>query len=342
MRLGIVIGCALALHLVAARDARADSDSARRHFEAGKKLRDDGDCARAISEFSESLAAEKSIGAYYNLGYCHEQLSHRQEAYDAYVNARQLASAKKDDRLREISGALAGLLETPHIRLVLPQPLPPGTEIRVDDQLVPSGVYAAETVVFTSGAKTHAVSVTAPGYEERRESVDTKQVKPIELRRAVLKETAPVGPPPKAESGGGWSWQHWTGIGTSTAGIGVFTVGTVMFVSYLLKASNLHDRYDSAAACAKLPGSVSRCADTAREDERKRRMDQYNANEDKASDQAPVMLATTIGGALLIGGGLVLFLTAPKSTATESPTRGFHIAPIVGATTRGVALGGTF
>ena len=343
MRLGVATGCVIAaLFVLSASEAHADGNGARQHFEAGKKLRDEGDCARAIPEFEQSLAAEPSIGAHYNLGYCHEQLSHRQQAYEAYKSAQQLASAKKDDRLREISGALAALLETPHIRLVLPQPLPQGIEIRVDDALVPATFYAAETVVFTKGAKTHTVTVTAPGYEERREVVETRQVKPIELRRAAPKVSpgVPVTPPPKTE-GGGWSWQHWTGLGVGAVGIGLFTVGSVMFVSYRIDESSLLRKYEAAASCPKAAGSVSRCADASKDAERQDLRRRYNENEEQASDDAPVMLATVIGGALMIGGGLVLYLTAPKSSSAE-PRRGLHFAPILGATTRGAALGGTF
>ena len=345
--IGIAIAFAAAVLVFAAGDARADSDTARRHFEAGKKLRDEGDCTRAIPEFDQSVAAEKSIGAYYNLGYCHEQLAHRQEAYEAYRTAQQLASAKKDDRLREISGALAALLETPHIRLVLPQPLPAGIEIRVDDELVPSTIYAAETVVFTKGTKTHSVSVSAPGYEERREIVDSKQVKPIELRRGTTRPTTETAPraadtPPRAE-GGGWTWQHWAGLGVGAVGVGLFTLGSVMFISYRIEEPDLLKRYEDANRCPKAANS-DLCSDPTRDAERVAARERYNTSEEEARDRAPLMLGSAIGGALMIGGGVLLFLTARSSptSSTTAPLEGLRITPIVGATTSGAAVGGTF
>lgn len=347
----MVIACASAAFLFAAPDARADGDSARKHFEAGRRLRDAGDCARAIAEFDKSISAERSIGAYYNLGYCHEQLSHRQEAHDAYVNARQLASVKKDDRLREISGALAALMETPHIRLVLPQPLPAGTEIRVDDQLVLPAFYAAETVVFTTPAKTHTVIVTAPGYEERRETVDVKQVKPIELRRPAPKAapppertpvpvSAPVDGSPKTDDGS-WTWQHWAGLGLGAVGVGLFTFGSVKFISYRIDEANYGERHDQADACAKVP-NTTRCADPVLEDRRRKARAEYTSVETEGRDQAPVMAGAVIAGALMIGGGILLYLTAPKSAAASSPARGWRFAPVVGADIRGATFGGTF
>jgi len=345
MRHRIVIACAAAALLLGANDARADGETARKHFDAGRKLRDQGDCVRALAEFDKSLAAEPSIGAYYNLGYCHEQLSHRQEAHEAYRSAQQLASAKSDDRLREISGALAALLETPHIRLVLPQPLPPGTEIRVDDQLVPTTIYSAETVVFTTGAKTHTVLVTAPGYEARREHVGTKQVKPIELRPAATSEppapaAPPAAPPPKSE-GGGLTWQHWTGLGVGAIGVGLFTVGSAMFISYRIKEATYYERHDQADACEKLVPGTDPCKDPELDARRKTAKAEYNAVEQDGRDRAPIMAGTVIAGALMIGGGILLYLTAPKSTAAE-PRRGLTVVPILGAGLRGAAVGGTF
>jgi tetratricopeptide (TPR) repeat protein len=340
MRPGIVLGCTLSALLFAAVDARADADAARLHFEAGKKLRDEGDCTRAILEFDKSVAADKSIGGYYNLGFCHEQLSHRQEAYEAYKLARQLASTKKDDRLREISGALASLLETPHVRLVLPQPLPAGIQIRIDGELVPPSFYSAETVVFTTSATTHAVIVTAPGYEERREAIETKQVRPIELRRPIAKPLAPeLAPPPKVESRG-WTWQHWSGLAVGAVGIGLFTVGSIMFVSYRIDENNLLERYETANTCPKNPGT-SICQAQVAESQRVSLRKQYNDNEQSARDRTPLMLGTAIGGALMIGGGLVLYLTAPKAEAPSRTGTRVQILPVVGTMT-GAGVTGTF
>jgi tetratricopeptide (TPR) repeat protein len=345
MRRGIVIGFLLPSLLLASGAHAGDADSARRHFEAGKKLRDEGDCVRAIPEFDRSIAADKSIGGYYNLGYCHEQLGHRQEAYEAYKQAQQLASAKKDDRLREISGALASLLETPHIRLVLPQPLPEGIQITVDDHLVPSNLYSAETVIFTKNVKSHNVSVSAPGYEERRETVDTKQVKPIELRHASAKTAEPLPPPPppppKTEDGG-WPWQRWTGLGIATVGVGLLTTGSVMYLSYRIDESDLSDRVTTASACAKRQAGEPHCANAIEEQRRLDARRANNENEQDARDRAPLMATLAIAGGAMIGGGLLLFLTAPKSNAPKSITTGLRVLPLVGPTTQGAALTGMF
>lgn len=347
MRGGVFFGCAVAALLLAETEARADVETARRHFEAGKKLRDAGDCTRALAEFERSVAADESIGAHYNLGYCHEQLLHRQEAHEAYKRAQQLASVRKDERLREISGALAALLQTPHIRLVLPQPLPDGLQIEVDGRLVPESHYAAETVVFIERAsRAHSVRVTAPGYEERRTLVEDRDVRPIELRRSIETTRAPEPIAPSSPDGGGGStWQRWTGLGVGATGIVLFTVGSAMFVSYLIEERDLGRQYDVANRCDKRPdenGESDPCSDPRAEAVRLNRERSYMANEDDAKKQAPLILGTTIGGALLVGGGLVLYLMVPRPRAHTATDARLQVLPVLGSTTGGVALTGTF
>jgi tetratricopeptide (TPR) repeat protein len=333
MRRCVAFSCAAALLLAAPVEAWADADGARQHFEAGKKLRDDGDCVRAIVEFDRSLNAERSIGAYYNLAYCHEQLGHRQDAYDAYKQAQQLASSKKDERLREISGALASLLEAPHVRLVLPQPLPDGLQIKVDDQSVPTALYQTETVIFTKSHKYHAVIVTAPGYEERRENVETKQLKVIELHRPPATRPETVASPPGAHDGG-WTWQNWTGLGMAVAGAGVFTVGAVVGVSYMLDESRLLSTFKAACQTDGRP----ECTPAEAQAQRFAKAN-YEENERSGEDNALLIVGTLVGGGLLIGGGLVVYLTAPKATTQAGLPR---LVPIIDASRQGFALHATF
>lgn len=326
MRRGVVILAPLLLFSSPALGAEVDA--AKRHFEAGKRLRDDGDCGKAISEFEKSLEADKSVGAYYNLGFCNEQLGKRQEAYAAYTSARDLASTKKDDRLREISGALAALLETPHVRLALPNPLPEGFSLTIDDERVPASLYQPETVIFTPKTKkAHEVVAMAPGYETRRETVDNKQLKAIELSKpqpkpvVVVKE---VHPPDTS-----WSTGHYLGLGLIGAGAISVTIGGIVGVNYLIKEGNLKDRYNAAVAAK--GASSKEAVDLANE---------YNANEQTARDNTPFVIGAFIGGALLVGGGIFLFVVSPK---TVRPAAGsLHLTPSLSPRNAGLSLSGSF
>ncbi len=327
----------LAALLLASASAVAQPESARQHFEAGKKLRDEGDCRRAIPEFEKSIAVETSIGALYNLGYCHEQLGHRPEAYAAYRSARQLASAKKDDRLREISGSLATLLETPHIRLALPEALPDGIEIKVDDQLVPSTFYQSETVVFTKPGTSHVVVVSAPGYEDRRERVDTKQLKAIELRPLSSIRDTPSDP--RVD---GWTTQHWVGIAVGVAGAGLFALGTHQGIEYLNRRSDIDERL-ARQVCTRdhNPGCPPGTPDDVRAE-----ASALVAENNSLTDKEPIWALRSIGPLVLGTGalvaGIVLFATAEKRPSSPPTAGALRLIPNVSHREQGVSLVGVF
>jgi tetratricopeptide (TPR) repeat protein len=337
VRSSSVVSCVVAGILLLPTYARADGDGARQHFETGKKLRDEGDCVRAIGEFEKSLSIDKSIGAYYNLGYCQEQLAHRQEAYEAYRHAQQLAGAKRDERLREISGALGSLLETPHVRLVFPQPLPAGLKITVDDQLVPDNFYTTETVIFTTASKSHVVTLTAPGYEERRESLGTKELKVIELRRAEadrtpspaasIKESRPAAP-------AAWTTQHWLGLGLAAGGVASGAVISLLALDHLSNVDDIAGTYvKTRDACPKSAGFPEQGCETSARNRR---------NDDTRSENTRMLVTGGLVGAvalgLLVSGGVIFFNATRTSKGAQASGVKLHVVP----TSQGVSVGGGF
>lgn len=317
--------------LLAGGTARAD-EGARKAFEQGKRLRDEGDCAGAVTAFDRSLASERSIGAFYNLGFCHEQLGHRHEAYDAYTAARELASQKRDGRLREISGALAALLESPHIRLVLPQPLPDGLQLRVDDELVPSSTYAAETVVFTKSNRSHVVIVRAPGYEERRVTVETKQVAPVELQRlapAPVVTAPPPAPEPAPIQASGWSTQKTVGVVLGGAGLLAGGAAAFLFTRHVSQVD---------ARKADLDRKVEECDGPACA---QNEQVIYNADITTRNRNAWLTIGGTSAVAVgLLVTGIVLFVRAPSAPSERKLA--WQVAPQLGPTTRGAVLSRAF
>lgn len=337
--------------------ADGDADGARKHFEAGKKLRDDNDCTKAIPEFEKSLRADKSIGAYYNLGFCLEQLGKRQEAYDAYRRGRDMASAKKDDRLKEISGALAALLETPNVRLVLPQPLPPGFQLTVDGETVAPELYQTETVVFTKSAATHDVRATAPGYDETVVKVDTKQLKAVELKQPGAGTKGTETPPPRVKTH--WPWERWAGAGMFLGGIGIGSIGAIMAITYKVDVESTEQEAASAARACTPAGTVEACnglppPDKQTPDQRAKQQnfqDKANANNlrDKLGrKQVPIMITLGVAGLLAAGVGVYVFLTNPPEpdvpqSAKKGPPKPKPVfLPVISPTMTGGTLALTF
>lgn len=324
-----------------AADARADGDAegAKKHFEAGRKLRTDGDCTKAIPEFEQSIAADKSIGAYYNLGYCHEQLGHRQEAYDAYRRARDMASEKKDDRLKEISGALAALMETPNVRLVLPQPPPAGLVLEVDGELVPPDRYQRdETVVFTKSTPTHTVRAAAPGYDDTNLTVDSRALKVVEMKEARknVVVTAPASTAEGATNEPPAPFYRRRVFGGLLGGVGVAAVTAGIIVAVTQQASideKEADAIDAKNRCS--GGQQDGC--TAYPGLARDHNDRLKQGQELA---AFVEVPLIVAGAAMIGFGVYILATAKSAEAAAQTGAALRptFSPIVGPNVGGGAM----
>lgn len=357
MRARIALSLAFAaLILGTGFDARADGDpeAAKKHFEAGRKLRAQDDCSNAIPEFEKSIAADKSIGAFYNLGYCQEQLGHRQEAYDAYRRARDMASAKKDDRLKEISGALATLMETPYIRLVLPQPLPPGFALTVDGEPVAPNLLETETILFTKSTATHDVKASAPSYDDTLLSVETKQLKQVEMKKvgstSMVPPTAPI---KKEEPHAPFYRQSWFGIGLGVAGLAALTTGLILIVKYNVDLDKYQQRVDDALRnCGGgTPITSDKCLKEGQDPQRANfisRAQDYNRRDDQGRDAVPLMIGLVAAGGALLAGSAYILITADSAekaakTGSIKPAKPRELAfptfaPIVGPNVKGAAM----
>jgi hypothetical protein len=328
---------------------------AKKHFLEGKRLRDDGDCTKAIPEFEKSLAADKSIGAYYNLGFCQEQLGHRQEAYDAYTRGRDLSRSKQDDRAKEISGALAALMETPNIRLVLPQPLPEGFLLYVDGDLIPPIPNQTEMVIFTKAAPTHEVKATATGFDPWTAIVDNKTLKAVELKTAAPATPPPPPPviPPKTHK----SDLQYASLGVAGVGLVSFVIGSTVLISYFVAVSNHNSDLNGARQlCNGLGDSVCAAQKTPAGMNIAEIVHENNGTEQRfGGNKYLVMALMGGGGALAVAGALgYVFLPPvveaptdaapprPKSATKSGVPRLAVAAPVITSDYRGLALGGTF
>lgn len=323
LALTLVFSAFVVLGTAAPAHAETEAEAAKKHFEAGRKLRAEGDCAKAIPEFEKSLAADKSIGGYYNLGYCEEQLGQRQEAYEAYRRAREMASVKKDERLKEISGALAALMETPNIRLVLPQPLPPGFTLSVDGEAVPAELYQTETVVFTKSTPTHEVRASAPGFNETKVVVDTKQLRSIEMKETAKATALVPPPPPPAPHEPPFYRRPLFGGVLGISGFIALSAGVIIGVRTQQEIDkDEQPAIDARNRCSPTGTPLTHAECTAQSGQRRddylAKSKAYNQTlEDGQRTFAFVILPLLAGGALLVGAGTYVLLTA-KSAAAEA------------------------
>jgi hypothetical protein len=332
--------------------ALADTATATKAFEEGRKLRDQRDFEKAAEAFERSVAAERSIGAYYNLAFSYEQLGRTRDALDAYRMAAVIAKEKNDPREKEAHEAVGKLLDThDYVTLQATDDVATtaGLRVVVDGEVVPPKQYKGE--VFRAGSQ-HEVVVSAPGRKDVRLQANNKQVVSIllgdPLAAAPAASQPPVAQPPVvATTGGGWGTQKIVGATLVGAGVAAAVVGIAFVLDYSSTKSGIVDEF--GATCVKDPTTGRNpCNSDLRE-----RAEELKKDADANESRAVVRHTIAFGAAgLLVVAGAYLFLTA-RTTPTEaapapsSASEGvrFRVVPHVGvreADGTGLSVLGTF
>lgn len=270
---------AAAVLLVASAAHAEPRASAVQLFARGRTLAAEGKCADAIPFFLDTLKLEPSIGALLNLAECHDKLHDATQAYVRYREAEALAREKADDR-EPLARSRADALKAKVARVVVTAPA--GVRVTLDGHDVRSG----ETVV---GEGDHAVHASAEGKSAwdhvvhatvgRTEPVD---VPTLASTNVVVVET------PKAHA----STQRTFGIVVTVVGAGALaTAGIFGGVAIAKKNDELalstgpsEVAFDDAKAAARGFGDAS--------------------------------TALFIAGGVLAVAGVVVWLTAPRSSVT--------------------------
>jgi hypothetical protein len=332
-----------------------------KHFLAGKALRDAGDCKGAIGELNQSIEKEKSIGAFYNLGFCHEKTGNKKLALLNYKLAEDLAKKRGDDRQREIGAQIRFFFDqTTHIRLVLPQPAPADMQVLIDGEALPNEEFEGLQIYFPPSKRaSYELRVSASGYEDIKlpisaETVDGKLAVSFVLKK--IGEGGPVKPEPRII---GEKWGPFQYLGLGLIAVGAFGVSYtgIAFGSYKVTEGDLRGKFtDAEGAAAGCPSSSqftepnSTCGKNVKTREELRT--EYNDNEAFGKRQTGLWLGFAIGGAVAIGSGVLLILFAPRTdiystdagaTAKAPPPRPtFRVVPNVGLRESGLSVVGTF
>ena len=320
---GLAFAAGVALASPAAAQGNAEANKA---FDEGRKLLDAKDFAGALGAFVRASKLEPSVGAFYNIGACHEQLGQLREAREAYVEAREIATRKQDARLGDVREALDKLLAThAWVKVDVDGAVAraDGLDIKVDRSPLSPALFNAE--VFTTTDKPeHEIVIRAAG----RKPV-TLVVRDRGTAIAVLGEPenaasnvaapvreVPAGKPPGAEaeaSTDGWGWKHWTGISAIVVGAAGITYGVVRLVSYSSDEGDL----DAARrdACGITSSAASGQCTSAQLPAFDAANAAYTRNEDDMKGDAPLVGILGGVGLGLIGGGIYLLATARSGSA---------------------------
>ena len=340
--------CSFAL-LAITSPALADHAEAVRLFEEGRKQRDAAEFDKALRTFERSLAEEKSVGAYFNLGLVLEQLGRYREAYDTFQTGKELAASKADDREKDLREAMSKLLDTRNkIALTVPGDVKSadGVRIVVDNIEVPPKQY--DGYVFRAPVQ-HEIVVHARGRKDMHIQAKNRQFVAVSLGEPGA-NPAPVVPIPvvevpnpekPADSGPGWPTKKVAGVVMMGAGVAAGAIGLGFNINFLSEKSRVEDAY--ATACrgdggAGQCGSPSFAANGGDNPAAAGVRKEAESNDEQASIVLPIAY---ISAAALFGVGLYFFLTADDKKTDSSAAR-LTVTPRVGPRDGGLSVVGTF
>jgi hypothetical protein len=300
-------------------DARADVPAADQAgalaqtlFDEAVKLMDAGRFSEACPKLAESQRLDPAGGTLIDLGLCRQSEGKLASAWTAYNDA--LSQAIKDKRkerentarlhVEELEGKVARLA----IDLSEEARSTSLLEISLDGTPVRQAAWSVLTPIDRG---THAIVVTAPGKVDFRTSVVVKEdgvVERVTIPALVDAPLAPVLLPPA---------QHHlpvqTVVGWMTVAVGAVALG----VGVASGVAAINDRQQSNVLC-NFPNGL--CTQQG-----------FNLNEQAKS----LAWAADFGiglGLVAIGAGVVLVLTAPRSTPRT------HVVPMASAHLAGAAL----
>ncbi len=285
--------------------------------------------AAACEKFDASDKLSPAGGTILNLADCYEKAGKTASAWAKYNEAADRATvAHRTDAeqfARDHARGLARRLS--YLRVVVSPEVSAtsGLVIRVDGAAIDRQAWSAPLPV-DPGA--HKIDTSAPGKKNQIASADvvgegetaTITVSDLEDDPNAAPVVAPPKsidePPPENADSSKGSTQRFLGLGAVAAGVVGVGIGTVFGIT----AKTKHDRVVSDCP----GGSCNSGADVT-------------ANDDSRSAAAISTVAFIAGGAL-VAGGVVLYLTAPKSNHASA----IRVTPQVGVASGRLVLEGSF
>jgi hypothetical protein len=307
-----------------------DKNKADKLFKEGKKLLDQKRYSDACAAFEQSAQLDPGIGVQLNIGLCYEEWGKLALAWRAFTKAEQMASDSKDSRLARIHERVQGLdAQVPRLTVHVPAGADvealaiqlDGKPLDADkigkQQLVDPGPHQVEYIV-DGKHKSKVIPV------ERGANAEITLDAPV----TAVKKKKPVEPKRGGDKGGGGdrtppapgSIQRLAAYGT--AGAGVVLVGISIGVAVAAKSSYATALRDHCM------GSTSMCDSTG--------LSETHA----ARSHANVATGLFVVGLAAVGGGVALYLLAPR--AKRPSEHALYLAPSLGDGGGGVVFGGRY
>ncbi len=315
MKLAIVLAI-----LCAAVSARAET-KLDTLFKKGKQQLAEKKYAEACATFEEVDKLEPGIGAKLNVARCYEEWEKLAVAYRWYADAQQMAIDTKDKRTAKIKELIDALdTDVPRLTIKLPAKIDPAAAaVQLDGKPFPVGELGKEQRVDPGQ---HAIAYMT-GKSAKKKSVNLERGASSEVELAfddsavVKKDGRSPGPATSPRN-----TRKLVGIVTGATGIVALGVAGVLTLTARSNYNNALDEH-----CL---GQTDRCDDKG------------ISITENAKSRANLATVVSVVGGVAIAAGVVLYLTAPKTTKASTEKRALYLAPGVRNDGATVTLGGRF
>lgn len=279
-----------------------DPAGAEALFTEGKRLMDAGQAAAACPKFEESMRLDPGVGTLLNLAACREKEGKIATAWGHYRDAESQLKQDADTRRAAFANERANALEPRLPMLVVTVDTPPEGLVVSRDGVDLSAASLGSRLPVDPGE--HQLKATAPGRITHERKFVAKEREIVQLRIAELEVAPPAEPPPLVPL-----------QPTSTPPVEPSTGSTQKTIAFILGGVGV------ASMVAGLVFVGATAAQKSAADDNCPTVTTCNvAGYDAIATAKDLALAadiTIIGGAVVTGAGVVLYITAPKPTSGD-------------------------
>jgi hypothetical protein len=289
-RTGTLVLCFLLVALCARAETAGDKVAAEALLTDGRRLMQVGQYARACEKLEASVRMASSVDAILELSDCYEKVGRLASAWASYCAAASAARAAKDTAQEETAREKAAKLEQKLTKITLAAPPGKGVTIVMNGKAVDPAAFGTPLPV-DPGSHTIVVSGAA-GDDPKAAAGDGAG---IQIRVDVpspVAATASSGGPTDPGQAALYGRQQRT-VGVVVGALGVFGLGAGTYFG--LRARSLFD--DAKSHCVRYPDQCGLEAVTKSQEAK------------QAADISTVSFVIGLAG---VGGGIALWLTAPR------------------------------
>jgi len=304
---------------VALAQSAADKAQAQTLFDDGRHLMDQGKFAEACRKLEGSQKLDPGAGTLLNLAACYEKNGQLASAWVTYKDAAVASGDRHRDWAKRANDKATELAPSvPKLTIAVTGQMP-GLVVTRDGETVSPSAFSTELPI---DAGPHTIEARAPGHKSFAETVDVAKGGNKTVNVPALDADAipiDVARPQQVTAFDAPAHENKTQlvVGATVVGVGVIGLGVGAVFGFVA----LGKKSDAAANCT---ADYSRC----------------NAmgvrQVDDAKSAGTISTVALVLGGVLVAGGLVVALTAPKSESAVHASIGAPGAPA------GVSLGGSF